>query len=603
MTITLNRTDLDYLLRQVTINYLAPDPNNPGQIIAAPFNYSQLANAVDPSGLREVSGANNNLVGGFWDANTQTWVSGPNTTWGQANQPFLNQSPAQSVESAPDYNGITSAYNTPGSGVTDTDPRIISNLVATMFTTGPNANPAAIDAATNSDPLAQNYDPIIGFVANAGVLGGGRYNGWFVAFGQFFDHGLDFVLRDPDPSATVTINLSPNDPLYDADGADNIPGNFDDVTSIKVRRADVANASDAGGDGIFGTTDDNGYSAGADNIQGTADDTYAKAKYINNTGLLIDQSQTYGSHQSVNALIREYDASGRPTGRVVSGNTAVLDTPDTADDVNAVGLATWADIKTNAARIGLILTDDDIHNAPVLRVDPAGKLLFTAGANDWTLATAWNAFNGAVGPYSAALQDPTDPFLRDASGNVQFTGQNLLIDFNPGQSLDSHIITGDGRANENIGLTAVHHVFHEEHNALVENIKNSILATSDAVFIAQWQTAPDVWDGEKLYQAARLITESEYNHIAIDQYVGTLYGALPEFVSYSSDINMGVSLEFSQAVFRLGHSMLTETVNVIDPNTGENLKLLDMFLNPDALSGHWSDAAGARTNDDARQRG
>src|SRR4029077_6146721 len=77
-----------------------------------------------------------------------------------------------------------------------------------------------------------------------------------------------------------------------------------------------------------------------------------------------------------------------------------------------------------------------------------------------------------------------------------------------------------------------------------------------------------------------LITESEYNHIAIDQYIGTLYGALPEFVSYSSDINMGVSLEFSQAVFRLGHSMLTQTFNVTDPNTNEPLKLLDMFLNP-----------------------
>ena len=163
---------------------------------------------------------------------------------------------------------------------------------------------------------------------------------------------------------------------------------------------------------------------------------------------------------------------------------------------------------------------------------------------------------------------------------MQFTGQNLLIDFNPGQSLNSHIITGDGRANENIGLTAVHHVFHEEHNALVANIQTSILATGEAAFIAQWQTSPGVWDGEKLYQAARLVTESEYNHIAIDQYVGTLYGALPEFVSYSSDINMGVSLEFSQAVFRLGHSMLTETFNVTDPNTGQDLKLLDMFLNP-----------------------
>ena len=98
MTITLNRADLDFLLRQVTINYLMPDPNNPGQFIPTDvFNYSALVNAVDPSGLREVSGANNNLVGGFWDANTQTWVPGPNTTWGQANQPFLNQSVGQSV--------------------------------------------------------------------------------------------------------------------------------------------------------------------------------------------------------------------------------------------------------------------------------------------------------------------------------------------------------------------------------------------------------------------------------------------------------------------------------------------------------------------------
>ena len=33
--------------------------------------------------------------------------------------------------------------------------------------------------------------------------------------------------------------------------------------------------------------------------------------------------------------------------------------------------------------------------------------------------------------------------------------------------LDEHFVTGDGRGNENIGLTAVHHVFHAEHNRLV----------------------------------------------------------------------------------------------------------------------------------------
>ena len=68
--------------------------------------------------------------------------------------------------------------------------------------------------------------------------------------------------------------------------------------------------------------------------------------------------------------------------------------------------------------------------------------------------------------------------MRDANGNVLRTNQDMLIDFNPGQPLDAHIITGDGRANENIGLTAVHHVFHEEHNAQVANIQQTIITSS-----------------------------------------------------------------------------------------------------------------------------
>lgn len=599
--ITLNRADLDFLLRQVTINYLMPDPNNPGQFVETDlFNYSALANALDPSGLREVSGANNNLVGGYWDANTQTWVSGPNATWGQADQPFLNLSVGRASTSAPE-----AAYNTPGGAVADTDPRIISNLVATMFTTGTNANPAAAAVATNGG-AGSEFEGLqvngtdTAFVANAGVLGGGRYNAWFVSFGQFFDHGLDFVLRDPDPAATIIVNLSPSDPL--ASGTDGIPGNADDVSSIRVRRADVANAANAGADNTFGTADDV-IGAGADNIVGTSDDSlsgtsgvYAKAEYVNNTGLLIDQSQTYGSHASVNALIREYDAGGHPTGRVVAANTGT-------GPLVSSGLATWADIKLNAMRIGVSLdtdpspfTNTDINNAPVLRVDPTGRLMFTPDGTVWSTSSVWDM---------SQPQLASDPFVRNADGTVARTNQDMLIDFNPGQPLDSHIITGDGRANENIGLTAVHHVFHEEHNAEVANIQLSIVneynailngadgvpgtadddATAAAAFIAPWQSSPGVWDGEKLYQAARLITESEYNHIAIDQYVGTLYGALPEFVSYSSDINVGVSLEFSQAVFRLGHSMLTETFNVDVPDSSpagsHKLSLLEAFVNPE----------------------
>ena len=109
----------------------------------------------------------------------------------------------------------------------------------------------------------------------AGVLGGGRYNAWFVAFGQFFDHGLDFVQKGA--SGTITIEIKPGDPLY-VDPSD--PGYVAGVSNVmRVSRANLANpASDFNPDGTL--------------IAGTT------PIYKNNTGLLIDQSQTYGSHES-----------------------------------------------------------------------------------------------------------------------------------------------------------------------------------------------------------------------------------------------------------------------------------------------------------------
>ena len=41
--------------------------------------------------------------------------------------------------------------------------------------------------------------------------------------------------------------------------------------------------------------------------------------------------------------------------------------------------------------------------------------------------------------------------------------------------LDAHYIAGDGRVNENIGLTTVHAIFHSEHNRLVDQTKETVL--------------------------------------------------------------------------------------------------------------------------------
>lgn len=56
--------------------------------------------------------------------------------------------------------------------------------------------------------------------------------------------------------------------------------------------------------------------------------------------------------------------------------------------------------------------------------------------------------------------------------------------------LDLHYITGDGRGNENIALTAIHSVFHSEHNRLVEQVKQVVLDSADLAFLNQWLITP-----------------------------------------------------------------------------------------------------------------
>ena len=67
--------------------------------------------------------------------------------------------------------------------------------------------------------------------------------------------------------------------------------------------------------------------------------------------------------------------------------------------------------------------------------------------------------------------------------------------------LDSHYITGDGRGNENIGLTTVHFIFHNEHNRIVEENKKTILASGDLATINEW-LATDLTDLNDLHLQA-----------------------------------------------------------------------------------------------------
>jgi len=169
MTIRFSRFDIDFLFEQVSINYRYTDANGVvhnfvdanGNDIA--FNYSELNNSLDPRGVREVSGSNNNLVGSNvgqytagYDPLVDNFTPGPNTNFGNADSEFLRIFQESYTGDAASYSQKGAADPNTGIGniggnVTDGTPRLISNLVASSVVdpNSPLYNPAADQALNN----------------------------------------------------------------------------------------------------------------------------------------------------------------------------------------------------------------------------------------------------------------------------------------------------------------------------------------------------------------------------------------------------------------------------------------------------------------------
>ncbi|MEE1656240.1 peroxidase family protein [Microvirga sp. CF3062] len=205
---------------------------------------------------------------------------------------------------------------------------------------------------------------------------------------------------------------------------------------------------------------------------------------------------------------------------------------------------------------------------------------------------------------SAGANGDFDPDQPVSATNMPFVALSRLYD---DELLDAHYITGDGRGNENIGLSAVHHVFHSEHNRLVEQVKELALTSGDLDFLNEWLRdevdaiptdaagiAALKWDGERLFQAARFTNEMEYQHLVFEEFARKVQPDVDAFVfNPQSDIDPAIFAEFAHVVYRFGHSMLNETVDSTQADgTNSSMDLFDAFLNPLAFGGPQFDADG-----------
>src|SRR5215471_11967150 len=619
MAVTFIRSDLEFILAQIQI----AERNAAGESLL-----DILPNVEVPWGLRTVDGSDNNLVVG------QSEFGAADNVFPRLTDPVYR--PAQAGTS----------YAQVGGTVIDSTPRTISNLIVDQTANNPAAYAIAFDPG--ADGILHTPDDVlkdgVHIVTSPGLDGlfgttddrevfqfdnvspdaglAAPFNPWFTFFGQFFDHGLDLVTKGG--NGTIFVPLNADDPLVA--GADGIFGTPDDLPPqlrfMVETRATVITLP------------------GADGILGTADDVRENE---NTTTPFVDQNQTYTSHPSHQAFLRAYElgADGHPhaTGKLIENRNLGADGHfGTADDAPIGGMATWAVVKAQARDIlGINLTDKHFDNVPLLATDAYGN--FIKGPHGFPQVVMKGA-DGIAGTADDVLVEgnPLAPIdltnavrtghqflidiahnavpVFDAAGNLvadadnvagnavafdPLTGQNLEYD---DELLNAHYIAGDGRVNENIGLTAVHSIFHAEHNRLVDHTKDVVLATNDVAFINQWLLTPITtvpadpstlnWNGERLLQAARFGTEMQYQHLVFEEFARTLVPNVDEFLApngYDTTIDPSIFAEFAHAVFRLGHSMLTETIDRFDPNFNlvnqdpnnpfdDQLGLIKAFLNP-----------------------
>ena len=143
--------------------------------------------------------------------------------------------------------------------------------------------------------------------------------------------------------------------------------------------------------------------------------------------------------------------------------------------------------------------------------------------------------------------------------------------------LNAHFACGDGRCNENIALSTIHQVFHSEHDRLVDDIKATLNDPANAAAAARPTRPAHPVDGAgtdvsfgyggRLFQAARFVTEMEYQHLVFEEFARKMQPAIRPFHVYSPDINPAIEAEFAHAVYRFGHSMLDDDVARSDTNT------------------------------------
>ncbi|GJM23002.1 MAG: hypothetical protein DHS20C15_29170 [Planctomycetota bacterium] len=114
-----------------------------------------------------------------------------------------------------------------------------------------------------------------------------------------------------------------------------------------------------------------------------------------------------------------------------------------------------------------------------------------------------------------------------------------------------YFLAGDVRANEQVGLTAMHTLFLREHNYWA-----TLIASHYAL------------DGDTIYEWARAIVAAEMQAITYREFLPLLLGegALAPYSGYQRDVDPRIANSFATAAYRMGHTLLSPQLLRLDAN-------------------------------------
>lgn len=141
---------------------------------------------------------------------------------------------------------------------------------------------------------------------------------------------------------------------------------------------------------------------------------------------------------------------------------------------------------------------------------------------------------------------------------------------NAPDSSDEMFVAGDIRVNEQPVLTSLHTLFVREHNRVSDILGRHLKCTGE----------------ERLFQYARKIVSAQVQYITYNFFLPGLLGkhGLDNYKSYDASVNPSIANFFSTCAFRFGHSMVSDTLKILEKrgkaHAKDGVPLHEVFFDP-----------------------